>query len=284
MAKAPRGEKRKIEVAASLWIDLLGYGSMLEAAQWDPTSERSEAALARIVEFQRLITKHSNRHFPTFVMNDGAIVFRDMSPRSSGVTFDFLKRAIALHREVNDVDRSAGYPGARAVLAVGFRVRRNISFASRLQSGEGKRIKEKLADGSMDSEQAINHALKVRHHADSTPELQHNYAMTKAYLADSGGAKKGFKGPNLFLDLTMFQDKLPNWITFTAQTKWAERGMSGTFGTFESLDTVTANQEGFSGMRDAFEIAEALSPNPDIVKLIRMTRVGDLRKRHADEI
>lgn len=284
MAKVSKGEKRAIEVSASLWVDLLAYGSMLEAAQWDPTSDAAAAALARIVEFQRLITKHSTRHFPTFVMNDGAIAFRDMSPRSCGVTFDFLKRAIALHREVNDVDRAAGYPGARAVLAVGFRVRRYVNYTSRLQSGEGKRIKEKLAEGLVGTDQAINHALMARHHSDSTPELQHNYAMTKAYLVDAGGTKKGFNGPNLFLDLNMFQAQLPSWITMTSQTEWAERGMQGTFGTFESLDEVTAHKEKFTGMRNAFEIAEVLSPNPDIVKLIRATRIGDLREPRVDEI
>jgi hypothetical protein len=284
MAKAPKGEKRGIEVSASLWVDLLAYGSMLEAVQWDPTSAAAAAALERIVEFQRLVSKHSNRHFPTFVMNDGAIVFRDMSPRSRGVSFDFLKRAIALHWEINDVDRAAGYPGARAVLAVGFRVRRNVSYTPRLQAGEGKSIKEKLIAGLIGAEQAINHALMARHHSDSTPELQHNYAMTKAYLVDSGGSKKGFKGPNLFVDLNIFQERLPDWISFTAKTDWTDRGMQGTFGTFESLDQVAANGAKLAGIRDAFEIAEALSPNPDIVKLIRATRVGDLRKRSADEI
>ena len=54
---------------------------------------------------------HSNRHFPTFVMNDGAIVFRDMSPRSRGVTFDFLRRSIDLHREINEVDSLAFFWG-----------------------------------------------------------------------------------------------------------------------------------------------------------------------------
>jgi hypothetical protein len=284
MAKAPKGEKRGIEVAASLWVDLLAYGSMLEAAEWDPTSAAAAAALERIVEFQRLVAKHSNRHFPTFIMNDGAIVFRDLSPRSCGVTFDFLRRAIGLHREINDADRAAGYPGARAVLAVGFRVRRNVSYTSRLHAGEGKRIKEKLNEGLINAEQAINHALMARHHSDSTPELQHNYAMTKAYLVDSGGSKKGFKGPNLFIDLNLFQEQPPEWIKFSAETDWADCGMRGTFGTFEALDQVAANEAKLAGMRDAFEIAGALSTNPDIVKLIRATRVGDLRKRTTEEI
>lgn len=284
MAKVSKGEKRGIEVAASLWVDLLGYGAMLEKAQWDPTSEEATIAVERIVRFQNLVSKHSNRHFPTFVMNDGAIAFRDMSPRSRGVTFDFLKRSIDLHREINELDTGAGHAGARAVLAVGFRVRRHVNYTSRLQNGEGKTIKEKLAAGVIHGEQAINHALMARHHADSTPELQHNYAMTKAYLVDAGGSKMGFGGPNLFVDLNLFRGEPPAWISFSNKTAWEARGMQGSFGTFAELDRLAANATKFPEVRDAFEIAEALSPNPDIVRLIRATRVGDLRGAAPSEI
>jgi hypothetical protein len=278
MAKTAKGEKREIEVSACLWIDLLGYGSMLQEAGWDPTSPGAKAALHRIVTFQNVVSRHSTRHFPSFVMNDGAIAYRDLSPRTPGVTLDFLSRAIKLHTEINAVEADSGHPGARAVLAVGFRIRRNVDYLPRLHSGEGKTIKEKLAAGSISADQAISHALMARHHADSTPELQHNYAMTKAYLADTSGSKGGLDGSRLFIDMNIFNGEPPPWITFSKQVSWEGRGMRGTFGALSALDSKLADP---TGMRDAFEIAELLSPNPEILKVVRASRVGDLRAREA---
>lgn len=278
MAKTAKGEKREFEVSACLWVDLLGYGSMLQDAGWDPTSPGAKAALNRIVAFQDVVSKHSTRHFPSFVMNDGAIAYRDLSPRTRGVTLDFLTRSAKLHAEINAVEDASGHPGARAVLAVGFRIRRNVDYSPRLQSGEGKTIKEKLAAGSIGTEQAINHALMARHHGDSTPELQHNYAMTKAYLADASGSKGGFEGSRLFIDLNIFHGDPPPWIGLSKQVSWAGRGMQGTFGALETLNSKLADP---ADMRDAFEIAELLSPNPEILKVLRASRVGDLRARKA---
>lgn len=278
MATTAKGEKREFEVSLALWIDLLGYGSMLESAAWDPTSQGAKRALGRIVCFQDLVSKASMRHFPTFVMNDGAIAFRDMSPRTGGVTFDFLRRAIDLHTDINRSESSNGHPGARSVLAAGFRVRRNFDYVDRLTSGEGQVIKNKLSTNFISGDQAINHALMARHHSDSTPELQHNYAMTKAYLADAAGTRAGFAGPNLYIDMNIFDGEPPAWVNFSNQVSWSGRGMSGLFGCFSSLDEQKAHQGKLVGVRHAFEIAAALSTNPDIVKTIRASRIGNLRK------
>ncbi|MBJ9594792.1 hypothetical protein [Burkholderia seminalis] len=276
MAKSAKGGKRKYEVAVSLWVDLLGYGAMLEAAQWDPTSPEAELALERIVRFQEVVAKHSNRHFPTFVMNDGAIVYRDLSPRDGGVTLDFLLRSIDLYHEINQIEKSEGHPGARAVLAAGFRVRRIVDYSKRLNAGEGKRIKEKLEAGEIGGMQAINHALMARHHADSTLELQHNYAMTKAYLVDAIGTKGGFGGPNLFIDENIFKNKIPDWIQISETIGWHGRGMEGSFGKFEIIKPCQKIKCA-GDMRDAFELATALSPNPNILEIVRGSKLGNLR-------
>ena len=251
---------------------------MLEAAGWDPTAEAARSALNRIVAFQETVSKHSMRTFPTFVLNDGAIAYRDLSPRSRNVTFDFLWRSVTLHAEINAAERAAGFPSARAVLAVGFRARRFVDYSQRLSTHEGLRIKEKLASGSIDPEQAINHALLARHHSDSTPELQHNYAMTKAYLVDSAGSKAGFGGPRLFVDMNIFVADQPKWAKFSETLDWSGRGMKGIFAAIDSLNISHARRTQFQGVRDAFEIAQALSPNPEILNIIRSSRLGNLRR------
>lgn len=278
MASSAKGAKHEFEISIALWIDLLGYGKMLEDAAWDPTSPIAKAALNRIVQFQNIASKHSMRNFPTFVMNDGVIAFRDLSPRTNAVTFDFLSRAIELHTAINQADIASGHPGARAVVAVGFRVRRQIDYSMRLNNGEGKVIKEKFNAGLMSQTQAINHALMARHHCDSTPELQHNYAMTKAYLADASGSKAGFIGPGMFVDMSMFNDAAPSWINFSKIIPWAARGMSAEFGHLNTIDQRKADICKFEGLLGAFDVAARLSPNPDVLQVIRNSRLGDLRK------
>jgi hypothetical protein len=282
MASSAKGIKREYEISVALWVDLLGYGSMLQGAAWDPTSEQAEAALERIVNFQKVVSRHSMRNFPTFVMNDGAVAFRDLSPRTNAVTFDFLRRAVELHTAINAQDQALGHPGARAVLAAGFRVRRTIDYSSRLNSGEGKAIKKKLGAGLMPVDQAINHALMARHHCDSTPLLQHNYAMTKAYLAESAGSRGGFEGAELFIDMNIIGSEGAPWIKFEKQVSWSGRGMSGEFGLLSSLDSQAAQGCGYAGIRNAFEVAPALSANPEILQIIRASRVGDLRKQASE--
>lgn len=278
VAKAPKGEKRDVEVAVALWIDLLGYGSMLELALWDPTSADAKRAMERIQVFQATVTQHSMRNFPSFVMNDGAIAFRDLSPRSTVVSFDFLRRAIALFDAVNFADVALGCPGARAVLATGFRVRRFVDSGNRLNAGEGANIKEKLKLKKISQDQAINHALMARHHCDSTPELQHNYAMTKAYLVESSGKAAGISGSRLYVDMALFKDGVPSWIVSQGPVvHWNGRGMGASFTPIGTIDIPAGARDHDQTMRDAYGVASILSANPAIEKILRAGKVGNLR-------
>jgi hypothetical protein len=277
MANVAKGEKREYETSAAVWIDLLGYGAMLEEADWNPTSVAAKQAIERIVAFQEIVTRHSMRHFPTFVMNDGAVAYRDLSARSCSPTFDFLRRAYALHNEINATEEAKGHPGARAVLAVGLRVRRTVDYSRRLNGGEGLRIREKLNSGKISSDQAISHALMARHHCDSTPELQHNYALTKAYLADSSGKKGGIGGARFFVDRNIFGESVPKWVTHDTPANWANRGMQGVFLPISSIDIAAANSCEHDGVLDAFSVVKRMYQDPTVLASVKASRVGDLR-------
>jgi len=277
MANVAKGEKREYEISAVIWIDLLGYGSMLEAAAWNPTSVAAKQAIDRIVKFQEIVTLHSTSQFPTFVMNDGAVAYRDLSARSFTPTFDFLRRAYALHSEINAAEAAKNHPGARAVLAVGLRVRRTVDYSRRLNEGEGLRIREKLNSGEISGDQAISHALMARHHCDSTPELQHNYALTKAYLADSSGTKGGIGGARFFVDRNIFGESVPKWVTHDAPAKWESRGMRGVFLPISSIDITAANACEHDGVLDAFGVVKSMYDDPAVLASVKASRVGDLR-------
>jgi len=118
-----KGTQFPFQVAVACWIDLLGYGSMIADAEFNPLHPEAKQAIARIRTFHEIVAQHSARYFPTLVMNDGAVAYRDLSLRSRSVTHDFLIRAWKLFEAIKAEDRKHGHPGARMVLCCGFRMR-----------------------------------------------------------------------------------------------------------------------------------------------------------------
>lgn len=256
------------------WIDLLGYGSQIGASGFNPAHETAGAAIRRLDSFHQAVSEKAGRYLPTVAMNDGVVAYRDLSPRGASVTYDFLSRAVDLFHHVNRVDQDgSNAPGARMVVAAGFRVRRILQFEQILNEGKGKKIKQKLKEGTITSEQAINEALKARQFFDSTPELQGNFALTRAYLADESGKAAGLGGPNCFIDLTLFSVPCPDWITFSKVIDWSCRGMSTKFGCLESLDRKKAGIDKYNGILNAFEVAEVLSNDETIENNLRRRRI-----------
>jgi hypothetical protein len=62
----------------------------------------------------------------------------------------------------------------------------------------------RLQDGSIDAQQAVHEAAAMRPRFDIIPQLQANFAFTKAYVAESSGTDGGLPGPNFYLDLILF--------------------------------------------------------------------------------
>jgi len=267
MSKTARGARRTVEVSVSAWIDLLGYGSMLREAQFDPTVELAQKAIQRLETFHKTAAKHAHRTFNIIAINDGLICHKDISPRASSKTADFLKRVINLHRDINTVDIKDGYCGARAIVATGFRVRalKRITVESSIKEV----LLKKLENNEISSTEAINMAVKSRSYFGIIPEIQANFAFTKAYLIDSEGSNGGFAGPNCFIDLSMFNNPLPKYITFSNYINWNNNGLWGKFGQLKSFDFVKAGEEKDKGFLNAFEIAENITKSPDAEKRIR---------------
>jgi hypothetical protein len=60
-----KGQHRTVEVAICAWIDLLGYGSMLEQSGFEPFHDSSEAAVNRLTAFHQCVASRSNKLFPS---------------------------------------------------------------------------------------------------------------------------------------------------------------------------------------------------------------------------
>lgn len=273
----PRGSKRVVEVCAAAWMDLLGYGAMLRLAGFDPTAPAAQAAVTRLDKFHELVRAASSKFALSLVLNDGAALHRDLSPRARSVTYDFVQRVFRLHSEVNRLEHSFGLPGARTVIGAGFRIGRHHGTQQRLINGIGRELVARVADGSMSAKQAILTAAVARGDSGSLPEFQANFAFTRAYLADNDGSSAGLGGPRFFIDLALFQADPPAWLRLDQTVDWSTGGMSARFGVVSLIDRKLASSVKFAGVLDAIEVARRLS-GQGIVERLKDTRIHRYRK------
>lgn len=258
MRTRAKGRRYPIEIACVAWADLLGYGAMLEAARFDPQDPRTKTAIDRLKTFQRTAVKAAHRVFPAMPINDGVAYFTDLSPRTASVTADFLTRAIRAHAEINSIDQSAGYPGARMVIAAGPRVR--VGRPKRSESHLAS-IFRRLGEGVISTTQAIQEAFISGPIAGFVPALQANFAFSRAYLANEAGTRAGLGGPNCYVDLAAFEEPPPQWIRFRRRQVWNDRGLDVSFGELEGADWKMAGRLGFAGVLAGAAIAASLGVN-----------------------
>ncbi len=277
--KTSMGSKREVEMSAALWVDLLGYGAMLRDIEFDPSNSKAKNAITRLTRFHKIVADHSGRLFPTVVMNDGAIGYRTFSPRSKSVTSDFLVRSYKLHMAINEAESSTGDPGARSILAVGFRVRTRNRARAVLINGFGRHLVESAKAGELPIEEAIYKALTVRQNFDVVPELQANFAFTKAYLADRAGSKGGFPGANFFVDMNMLPEVLPSWIDIVKNIEFKYDGLSGMFGQVKDIQVHKVKDDN-RDLLDAFEIAERVTGSTAVCSRLKKLRIRSKKMHH----
>lgn len=261
-------------ISASAWIDLLGYGSMIAEAGLNPVDDQAKMAISRLRAFHRVVAEHSGRYFRTLVINDGAVVYRDLSLRDDGVTHDFLQRSHRLFRAIAEVEQQNEWPGARMVVGLGFRAkgsRRGINDTERRVSN----ILNQLAAGEIEAEEAVRKAASIQNYSDGIPQLQANFAFTRAYVADAGGSRVGLGGANMFVDLAMFKDDVaPSWVECGGSIPFNDERLNieCKFIPVTDLRPPGKINDRIPGLRDGLEIGEAIAPTYALRERIRVSR------------
>lgn len=238
------------------WIDLLGYGSMLRECNFDSTSPLAKEAAKRLRIFNNCLSDKSEKFLPILQINDGAITWRELSFRTISVTFDYLKRVISLFETINNQDLAEGYYGARMVLATGTSISMNNQKYRNINDIRAELLIKKVNDGEMSVENAIYAACYNRSFFNAIPELQANFAFSKAYIAESSGSKNGFKGNHLFIDKSIFEITLPEWIIAEEIFRWEYPGLSSDFIQFKSINLDLANHLKGSGILSTEKILQ----------------------------
>jgi hypothetical protein len=261
------------QIAVVCWIDLLGYGAMIAEAGFNPLHAKAAQALSRLRRFHEIVASHSDRYFPTLVVNDGAAAYRDLSLRSREPTHDFLMSAWSLFKSIRSNENGHGFPGARMVLATGFRMRgRRAGIDATAQ--QFKSVMRRYQAGEIVAEQAIREVGSVKRSFDIIPQLQANFAFSKAYVAERSGTKGGLGGPNFFVDLTLFDTPTPAWVEKGDTVDWSDERlrMNVSFAPILGFGPVKHVEGGPLGIRDGLQIAQDLTQDPHILSRLRAAR------------
>jgi hypothetical protein len=276
MAKPPivgKGTSFPFQVSIACWIDLLGYGQMIADAGFNPLHPGAKKAITRIRRFHKTVAEHSARYFPTLVMNDGAVAYRDLSMRSRSVSHDFLIRCWHLFQAIKAEDEELGYPGARLVLSCGFRMR---GRAAGLEASRHhfQSIITRLQGGEIDAQQAIYEAAMLRPEFDIVPQLQANFAFTKAYVAESSGSKGGLPGPNFYVDLILFGNTRPRWLELDQNIDWTfpRLKLEATFASLQAVPKFTHPTGGPLDILDGHHLAQLLSKDANVLSALRKAK------------
>lgn len=206
-------------VSIACWFDLLGYGSKIEQACFDPSHPEAAAPIARLRAFQRSVRRHSSGAFATLVINDGAAAQTHIDAARSDRAWRFIERCWALYRDASAEDLRLGGPGLRAVVAVGLRAK-GAKDGIVAQNNALIAIIDALVSGEIDRDMAVAQAQRIRRVFDIVPQLQANFAFTRAYEAETSGRDGGFPGPNLFIDTQVFRGEVPEWVRHNYCTGW----------------------------------------------------------------
>lgn len=231
-------------VSLAFWLDLRGYGAMLNDARFDPTCPEAKAAIERLRRFQEVVAVHSRTTFPTLVINDGAVAYRDIGLTVTDRALPFIERCWNLYQAAMEADLLLGGIGLRGVLAVGLRAR-GSNRGILAQNAAIEKIISDLAEGRISRDEANRSAWRVRRVNDIVPQLQANFAFSRAYTAEQGASEGKLEGSRFYLETRVLLEGVPAWMTAGAPIQWKPKA-----GWLSALATTFVEVRGISAAAD----------------------------------
>lgn len=251
-------------VSLAFWLDLRGYGAMLNSAGFDPTRVEAKAARERLSRFQAVVALHSRTTFPTLVINDGAVAYRDIGLARTDRALPFIERSWDLFQAAREADTEKGRPGnLRGVLAAGLRAK-GSNRGILAQNEAMTQIIDDLAMGRISSDEAKRAVWRVRRVHDVVPQLQANFAFARAYTAEQGAKTHAAKlsGAKFYLETRILRDGVPEWMAAGDEIHWEPQAdwlatLSTTFVELRGIDLAADHRE--RAIRTGREMLSSLS-------------------------
>lgn len=231
----------------AFWLDLRGYGAMLDEAYFDPTCPQAKAAIKRLRRFHEVVAVHSRTTFPTLVINDGAVAYRDMGLTVTNEAWPFIERCWALYRAAMDADQKLEGDGLRGVVAVGLRAK-GSNRGLLAQNDAVAKIINDFAEGRITQVEATQAAWRIRRVNDIVPQLQANFAFSRAYTAEQGASEGKLVDSRFYLEARVLRDGIPNWMTVGQPIRWKPKvnwlsTLATTFVEVQAIDASATNQD-----------------------------------------
>lgn len=128
--------------------------------------------------------------------------------------------------------------------------------------------------GQIAPEEAVREAASIERYFDVLPQLQANFAFTKAYVADAGGSKLGLGGARFFVDTAIFDGGVPAWVCSDKPVAFKDErlGLGAEFAPVHELAPPGHSTPDVPGMRDGLQIADAIAPSNLVRNFIRAAR------------
>jgi len=117
----------------------------------------------------------------------------------------------------------------------------------------------------------VKATYRMRPAFDVVPQLQANFAFTKAYVAESSGSAGGLGGAKFFVDLSLFISSLPKWIHASRIIDWQHDrlGLAARFAEVSEIDRRGHIEGGPQEIRDGLQVAESLTGDRQILDSLR---------------
>ena len=275
---------RKFRLSIVGFIDLQGYGDDISKSEFNPMNPNSKEAIKRLRDFHKIVAKHSKGIFPTLVLNDSAIAYRDLNYFKRSVTYDFLIKSWRLYAEVNEDDPK----GARMVIAVHFRKLGRRSGIDAKRNFTNKIISQ-LNSNEICAEEAIIRAANFKPDFDILPKLQANFAFAKAYVAEKAGSSVGLKANRFFVDSIIFNNSMENWIELedcNREIEWSDPKLNlrAKFFSIQNInDSRQSYYEHLAGVRDAYQIVRCPNFYPNVSKDL-CKELSSMTKQNSSEV
>lgn len=250
-------------VSLAFWLDLRGYGAMLNEARFDPTCPEAKSAIERLYRFQEVVAEHSRTMFPTLVINDGAVAYRDIGLTVTNRAWPFIERCWNLYQATRDADLQLGGIGLRGVLAVGLRAR-GSNRGILAQNAAMEKIIGDLAEGRISQQEAKRSAWRVRRVNDIVPQLQANFAFARAYTAEQGASEGKLEGSRFYLETRILREGVPAWMMAGPSIQWKPKAkwLSALAATFVEVQGISVAADRETAIRTGREMLSSLRTLP----------------------
>lgn len=247
-----------------VWMDLTGIGRLLAGVGYDTSRPEAKEVIAYISYFQeklRSTLKAGRIDCYQIFLNDGAVICFDLRHKRNETVFNFVGLVFDLHNEIRQYRENRDDFDIRSIIAVGLRLKGFRPFSNN-QATLYELIRQ-AETNELTICDAILKAASMNMNLGRIPQLQANFAFTKAIMADEAGSGEGFRVGGCYIDTHLLAEKRTG-LTLGNNQKLVKGGVTGEFAELVEIDRPEVLGSKFECLKLTRDIRD-LYHNPDLI-------------------